>query len=215
MTDELSEGTTPSESPVPTDKMVTPSDRMAKARAAKKHKQQTKTDGDTVLATLIERMAARIADLEQAQLDGPLAEITPATPGAPREPGTFVQVGPPDRPNLMKVRWTKDDAERVFQMIDFTPEQGMTVTWNGLKYDLVRRQTVHVPSFVKELHDAEITRLEHSNDAYRPVSLQEHAAAAQRAMENPGTPIWTRLAIIPGGGLDMGDPAEAEPAKAQ
>jgi len=211
----LEEGTPPAESAPPK------TDRMAKARAAKaaKAKSGTKSapkQNDAVLAALIERMAARIALLEQENHDrvaGLDVEITTATPGAPRQPGTYVQVGPLDKPNLQKVRWTKDDAERLFKMVDFIPEQGMTVSWQGLKYDLVRRVKVHVPSFVQDLHDAEVYRLDHMNDAYRPVSLAEHAAAAQRAMENPGVPIWTRLAIIPGGGLDMGEPAEAATAK--
>lgn len=213
MADELTEGT-PTESETPPTETPVP-DKMAKARAAKKNKAKTERAEDRVLATLIEQMANRITELERDKKDGLMeVEITSATPGAPHQPGSYVQVGPADRPNLIKVRWTRDDVERLFEMIDFTPEQGMTVTWNGLKYDLVRRKTVRVPVFVKELHDNEIFRQEHGNDAYRPVSLAEHANAAQRAMESPGTPIWTRLSIV-GAGLDVGEQVEAEPAKAR
>lgn len=207
MTQELGPDTQGDETPGDAPKAkLTKGEALARARAKKAENKEQQ--GVTLSVGAFESLMARIGKLEQEKTElanGPEIEISTTLPdGRHVKPGTIVNISAdPSKPDFRKAHWSKTDIEETYEMVTFRPEIDIVVGPHGVKYELRRRQEITVPSIVRDYHDAEVYRIDHQYDRYRPVTLSEHAAAAEQAQSNPGQQVWTRVSIV-GHGLDMG-----------
>lgn len=198
-----------------------PSDRMAKARAAKKSKKAAapRVD-DNALAALILNLSQKVNDLEAklAQKDAERDIDLSAIPAAKEiPPGGYFNVGTVDRPDIYKKRWTKADLEKNYPSVTFRPIATVTVSPHGFAYPLTQNVDVTVPSIVRDLHDEYIASQQLEGRRYRSLSFAENVALAEQAMDAPGQQVWSRLFRRPGSlVMNPAEPAtEAAPEEAK
>src|SRR5258706_10792756 len=194
-----------------------PKDRMAKARAAKKQKAQTKKNTVEVPLSLLETMQRQIADLQAQAIardarpnlpEADEADVARAVAaGEVRQPGAVINISPGSPvPELRKIKWTRKDLETLFPMVEITPEFNLWVAPHNVGYQLLRRHRRLVPSIVRDAYEAEIARLENPFNVpglcnVGPLTLQESYELASTAMTT-GQPALSRLHFT-GTGLRM------------
>lgn len=165
----------------------------------------------TALLSRIQKLETQAAEEIEISTDLPQA--------AALQPGQYVNIAPANQaPDLRKVRWTRATIEKTYEPVPgFFPLINITVAPHGIPWELHQGEVVTVPSIVKAFHDAEVQRIKHGNDHYKPESPMEILESIQRSKENPGQPIWGRPHIVGHGfnlGAEQAAPANTVPAPA-
>lgn len=185
-----------------------PTDRMAKARAVKKEQQQGKKAAMVDATALILDLQRQISELREAAKAAVVPMTIPSAPEPSEEnrPGSYVKVFEDKAGNAMyqKVHWNKSWIERSYDMVTFTPNESMKVLPHGVKYDLLGGVEVTVPTVVKKIYEDSIRGRENMTKAYRSWRPEETADVHARAVDNPGTRQWSRVARL-GVGIVVGE----------
>lgn len=204
MTDEIN----PTEGQAPR-----PTDRMAKAREVKAQRQKEAKEQMVPVSVVLD-LQRRIAEMEASMKSTAPMTIPPAPqPSEEHRPGSYVKVYEDKAGNAMyqKVHWNKSWIERTYDQVTFTPGESMAVLPHGVRYDLVGGVETTVPRIVKKLYDDSIRQRENMTKAYRSWRPEETADVHARAVDNPGTRQWSRVARL-GVGIVVGDGDETPPA---
>jgi hypothetical protein len=174
------------------------------SKSTEPSKKEATDETVTVKKSQLDAILARLDQLETQKADE--IEISTELPQAQGlKPGQYVNIAPASQaPDLRKVRWTKADMEKTYQVVEFIPIINVVVAPHGIPWDLHAGDVVKVPSIVRDFHDTEVQRIRHQYDRYRPESLMEIISDIQRSKENPGQPVWGRLHIV-GHGFNLGE----------
>lgn len=202
-----------------TSERTEPSDRMAKARAAKKQR-ATITSSDDIAALLaafktqqeqIDSLKAALAEKREDHDGKTLLDPVPA-PSEDLRPGTYVKVGTDTagKDIMGKVRWTREWIAKTYPTVTFTPNRGMVVAPHGISYTLVAEAEATVPSIVKDTYDSVIRQEREHAARYRAMSAAEQADVDARANAEPGTKQWSRVTRV-GFGLAIPEVADSVP----
>lgn len=188
-----------------------------KRRRTRAPRQAPTSDTNAMLARILEQNERAFAEIAQLRAEnealkkGAIVDEIAQPPAAEAlKPGEYYNVGTPDKPVVMKRHWTKADMEREYTMVEFRPEENMVVAPHGVTYELTKRVQVRVPSIVMEFHDEAIARRDLESKRYRPLSMMENYALAERAMMEPDVKHWSRLYRLPGS-LHMPQAVETSP----
>ena len=204
-----------------TSERTEPSDRMAKARAAKKQKAAVSSPEDiAALLAAFHTQQAQINDLTAALAqkrddhDKKTALDPIPAPSEDLRPGTYIKVGVDATGHdiMGKVRWTKEWIEKTYAPVTFTPNRNMTVGPHGISYILTAEIEATVPSIVKDTYDSVIKQEREQAARYRPLTAAEASEVDARASAEPGTKQWSRVSRV-GFGLNIPDVADSSPAE--
>lgn len=201
-----------------TSERTEPSDRMAKARAAKKQKATPSADDIAALLAAFNTQQDQIDSLKAALAqkreddDKRTALTVVPEPSEELRPGTYVKVGTDNAGKDMmgKVRWTREWIAKTYAPVTFTPNRGMDIGPHGIQYTVTADVETTVPSIVKDIYDSVLKQEREHNIRYRPLSGNESSDVDVRAQAEPGSKQWVRVTKV-GHGLSMPDVPDSTP----
>ena len=115
--------------------------------------------------------AVRNLSIEEAQevLDraGREAESKPSP--SDRTPGQII--------NGMKVPYTRHDLDRIYGIVEFTPDDTIPVTVQGIRYQLFAGVTMSAPKIIQKTYEDYKRQLRKGSDALRNLGVSVDAGA--------------------------------------
>ena len=115
--------------------------------------------------------AVRNLSIEEAQevLDRAVREAESKPSPSDRTPGLII--------NGMKVPYTRHDLDRIYGIVEFTPDDTIPVTVQGIRYQLFAGVTMSAPKIIQKTYEDYKRQLRKGSDALRNLGVSVDAGA--------------------------------------